>query len=320
MTYSIAIRTLGTNPDVLNRELNSILRQTVQPEKVVVYIAHGYSRPAFSVGKEEYVWVNKGMVAQRALRYDEISSEVILMLDDDVELADDSAARMLHAMGKYNMDCVAADTFCNQGMSIMQKCVAAVTNGVFPRCDDGWAFRIRRDGSFTYNNCPKSGFCMTETFSGPCWMVRKATLDQICIQDELWMEKMGFPYGEDAVESYKFFLNGFKCGVLYDAGVLNLDAKTSSGGYHADVKKFYTRSFGQFSTWWRMIYKSRNHQMLSASSFCLKAMWQFVLHVIIGIAKMDFRIPSNYIKGLVDARAFVHSDEFNDVPDYIINK
>ena len=320
MTYSIAIRTLGTNPDVLRLELNSIHRQTVQPEKVVVYIAQGYDRPAFSVGKEEYVWVNKGMVAQRALRYDEISSEVILMLDDDVELADDSAARMLHAMGKYNMDCVAADTFCNQGMSIMQKCVAAVTNGVFPRCDDGWAFRIRRDGSFTYNNNPTNAFCLTETFSGPCWMVKKSTLESIRIQDELWMEKMGFPYGEDAVESYKFFLNGFKCGVLYDAGVLNLDAKTSSGGYHADVKKFYTRSFGQFSTWWRMIYKSRNHQMLSASSFCLKAMWQFVLHVIIGIAKMDFRIPSNYIKGLVDARAFVHSDEFNNVPDYIVDK
>lgn len=320
MTYSIAIRTLGTNPDVLNRELNSILRQTVQPEKVVVYIAHGYSRPAFSVGKEEYVWVNKGMVAQRALRYDEISSEVILMLDDDVELADDSAARMLHAMGKYNMDCVAADTFCNQGMSIMQKCVAAVTNGVFPRCDDGWAFRIRRDGSFTYNNNPTNAFCLTETFSGPCWMVKKSSLESIRIQDELWMEKMGFPYGEDAVESYKFFLNGFKCGVLYNAGVLNLDAKTSSGGYHADVKKFYTRSFGQFSTWWRMIYKSRSHRMLSASSFLMKSMWQFVLHVILGIAKMDFRIPYNYIKGLVDARAFVHSDEFNNVPDYIVDK
>ena len=72
MTYSIAIRTLGTNPDVLCRELNSILRQTVQPEKVVVYIAKGYERPAFTVGNEEYVWVKKGMVAQRALRYDEI--------------------------------------------------------------------------------------------------------------------------------------------------------------------------------------------------------------------------------------------------------
>lgn len=60
--------------------------------------------------------------------------------------------------------------------------------------------------------------------------------------------------------------------------------------------------------------------MLSASSFLMKSIWQFVLHVILGIAKMDFRIPYNYIKGLVDARAFVHSDEFNDVPDYIVDK
>ena len=60
--------------------------------------------------------------------------------------------------------------------------------------------------------------------------------------------------------------------------------------------------------------------MLSASSFLMKSMWQFVLHVILGIAKMDFRIPYNYIKGLVDARAFVHLDEFNDVPDYIVDK
>lgn len=319
-SYSIAIRTLGTNPDILRRELNSILRQTVQPDKVVLYIAHGYERPPFTVGAEEYVWVNKGMVAQRALRYDDIDSDVILMLDDDVELASDSAERMLTAMEQYCADCVAADTFRNQDMSFRQKCVAAITNGVFPRRDDGWAFKIRRDGSFTYNNNPTNAFCLTETFSGPCWMVKKSSLESIRIQDELWMEKMGFPYGEDAVESYKFFLNGFKCGVLYDAGVLNLDAKTSSGGYHADVKKFYTRSFGQFSTWWRMIYKSRSHRMLSASSFLMKSMWQFVLHVIIGIAKMDFRIPSNYIKGLVDARAFVHSDEFNNVPDYIVDK
>ena len=84
MTYSVAIRTLGTNPTILKRELESVARQTVQPEKVVVYIAQGYERPAFTVGNEEYVWVKKEMVAQRALRYDEIDSDVVLMLDDDV--------------------------------------------------------------------------------------------------------------------------------------------------------------------------------------------------------------------------------------------
>lgn len=44
MTYSIAIRTLGTGGDNYRRLLRSITAQTVQPERVVVYIAEGYAR------------------------------------------------------------------------------------------------------------------------------------------------------------------------------------------------------------------------------------------------------------------------------------
>ena len=97
LTYSIAIRTLGTAGEKFRRELQSIAAQTVQPEKVVVYIAKGYPRPEFTVGREEYVWVAKGMHSQRALRYDEITSDCILMLDDDVLLAPDRAEKMLKA-------------------------------------------------------------------------------------------------------------------------------------------------------------------------------------------------------------------------------
>ena len=98
MTYSVAIRTLGTNADVLLSELESLAHQTVLPEKVIIYIARGYKQQESQIGMEEYVWVKKGMVAQRALEYREINSDVILMLDDDVELAPDSAEKMLNAM------------------------------------------------------------------------------------------------------------------------------------------------------------------------------------------------------------------------------
>ena len=94
MNYSIAIRTLGTSGEKFVRELESIKRQTVQPEKVVIYIAEGYERPQYTIGKEEYVWVKKGMVAQRALSYSEIDSPLLMMLDDDVELEPDSAERV----------------------------------------------------------------------------------------------------------------------------------------------------------------------------------------------------------------------------------
>lgn len=318
LSYSIVIRTLGKNPDVLHQELLSVWQQTARPDKVIIYIADGYERPPFNVGQEEYVWVQKGMVAQRALDYREIDSEVILLLDDDVELAKDSAERMLKAMEEHGADVVAADTFKNQEMTRMQKLMAWVTNGVYGRNDDGWAFKQCRNGSFSFNANPLSAFCWTETFAGPCWMVKRKVLEAVHLKDELWLDRMGFSYGDDAVESYKFFLNGYKCGVLYDGGVKNLDAKTSSGAYHKSDKMYYTRSFGMFATWWRMIYTSRDKKWLSAWLYVNKTIWQLFMHLCLGIGKRNLKIPYNYLNGLSDAWKYVHSEEFKAIPPYII--
>ena len=318
--YSVAIRTLGTNIEVLKCELESIECQTVQPERVIIYIAKGYEKPSFQVGKEEYIWVKKGMVAQRALEYREIDLGAILMLDDDVVLSPNSAERLLEAMDEHEADCVAADTFKNQEMTWKEKMMAFVSNGVYERNNDGWAFKQCRNGSFSFNKNPQTEFCWTETFAGPCWMVKKDVLKAAHLEDELWLDRMGFAFGDDAVESYKFHLNGYKCGVLYDSGVKNLDAKTSSGMYHKNDKKFYTRSFGIFATWWRMIYKSRDKKWLSALLFGLKAGWQLNLHILLGMVKMNVKIPYNYMKGLKDGWTFVHSDDFKNIPSYVINQ
>lgn len=320
LSYSIAIRTLGTNPDVLRLELESISRQTISPEKVLIYIAEGYVRPDFTVGKEEYVWVKKGMVTQRALEYREISSDVILMLDDDVELADDSAERMLNAMVDNEADCVAADTYKNQDMTMKQKLVAFATNFVYARGDDGWAFKQCRNGSFSYNGKPREGFYPTETFAGPCWMIKKEVLMAVRLQDELWLDEMGFAYGDDAVESYKIYINGYRSGVLYDSGVKNLDAKTSSGSYHRSEKKFYTRSFGMFAMWWRMIYLSRDKKWLSVLLYSVKALWLLIVNIVAGIAMLNAKIPYNYVKGICDAWAYVHSPEYKAIPPYIVTE
>lgn len=320
MTYSVAIRTLGKNAEVLKRELESVKNQTVKPDKVLIYIAEGYERPAFQIGMEEYLWVKKGMVAQRALEYCEIESDVILMLDDDVELADDSAEKLLNAMVQYGADCVAADTFKNQEMSWKQMLMAWVSNWVYARKDDGWAFKQNRDGGFSFNGNPRKTFCWTETFAGPCWMVKKNVLRAVQFEDELWMDRMGFSYGDDAVESYKIFLNGYLCGVLYESGVKNLDAKTSSSVYQKDGKKFYTRSFGLFTTWWRMIYSSRNKRWLSILALGAKSAWLLCVHCAIGIATLSLKVPSDYVRGLLDGWRFVHTNEFSAIPPYLIKK
>ena len=323
MTYSVAIRTLGTS-SALRSELESIHRQTVLPEKILVYIAEGYNRPEFTVGKEEYKWVPKGMVRQRALNYEDIESEFILFLDDDVELATNTAELLMNAANDFSADCIGADTFKNQDMPFKSKLYAAVTNLIFPRLNDQWAFKIHRNGSFSYNNNPKDGFYLSQSCAGPAWLCKKNVFLSLHLEDELWLEIMGFPFGEDVLETYKLFKNGFKLGVYYGSGIKNLDAKSSSGVFQKDEKKFYVRSYATFVLWWRMIFDFKDQSVfssiLSALSFGFKTVWLLLINTLAAILLRKIKIPYYYVKGIKDGWQFVHSDDYRRIPSYLIKE
>lgn len=320
LTYSVAIRTLGTSGEKFRRELVSIQRQTVQPERVVVYIAEGYARPDYTVGQEEYVWVRRGMMAQRALRYDEIDSDCILLLDDDVELSNDSAARLLQALTTYQADCVGADTFQNHRMTTKEKMWAAITNLVFPHWSKTWAFKMHRNGSFSYNNHPTKSFYLSQTCAGPASLWRKSALRALHFEDELWLDRLGFPYGEDALLSYKAHKNGMRMGVLYDAGIENLDAGTSSQSFRQGNRRMYVRSFASFAIWWRTCFRpgdtSGSQQLLAAACFAAKALWLLMGAAV--ITPFRHHTLTQYIGGMTDAWRYVHSAEFRSLPAYVL--
>lgn len=306
MTYSIAIRTLGTAGEKFRQELLSIAAQTVPPDRVVVYIAEGYPRPEFSVGKEEYVWVKKGMVAQRALRYDEIESDCVLMLDDDVRLAPDSAAKLLEAVEKQGFDCVAADVFENHKMPFSTKLKAALVNWVFPHFGNKWAFKMHRTGSFSYNWRPEPRCYPSQTCGGPTMMWRKDSFLKIHYEDELWMDSFGFAYGDDALLSYKLHVNGGKLGVLYDSGVKNLDAGSSSSGFKKSPEWIKVRTLASYMAWWRMCYRNGEDtawsRLLATILFGLKSIWLFLLMMGLSITRLDFKVLSSYVAGWHEGR------------------
>lgn len=152
--YSIVIRTLGKAGAAYQKELDSIDRQTVQPERIIVYLAEGYGRPKETIGREQIVYVKKGMVAQRALDYREVDTPYVLMLDDDVFLPESAVEKMAEVLLSEDADCVAADTFQNHKMSFISKMKAAVSNWAFPMFHSEWAIKIQRTGSFLYNISP----------------------------------------------------------------------------------------------------------------------------------------------------------------------
>lgn len=321
MTYSIAIRTLGTAGEKFLEELRSIASQTVLPEKVVIYIAEGYSRPEFTVGQEEYVWVKKGMVAQRALPYDEISSDCILLLDDDVRLAPDSAERMLRAMEEQNMDCVAADVFKNHEMSLGVKLKSALSNWVFPHCSKRWAFKIHRTGSFSYNIDPEPRCYLSQSCGGPAMLWRKETLLRTRLQDELWMDSLGFAYGDDALISYKLYRNGGRLGVLYDSGVENLDAGSSSSLFKKSPDRIRVMAKATLMIWWRSLYRNGadtfGSRLLAAVCFCSRVLWQFVGISLLSAVKLSPEIAISYCRGILEGIRSSKSKSFNSLSPFI---
>lgn len=322
MKYSIAIRTLGTSGEKFVRELESIKRQTVQPEKVVIYIAEGYARPEYTIGKEEYVWVKKGMMRQRVLRYEEIDSPLILLLDDDVELASDSAEKMIHALNEYHLDCIAADTFRNHKMPLSGKLYAAVTNLVFPHYSNKWAFKIHSNGSFSYNNRVMRDVYLSQSAAGPASLWKKDVFLALHLTDELWLEKFGFPYGEDALTFNKLYKNGHRLAVHYNSGIINLDGKSSSGSFQRDPKKFYTRSCASFLIWHRTCYNLKGlpayKKTWAALGFTFKTLWLFLIHVLASVYFSSPKVVFNYTKGICDGLKIIRSNEYRQIPNYIL--
>lgn len=329
-TYSIAIRTLGLAAEKFERELESIAKQTVRPDKVIVYVADTYEgkRDEGAYCGEEYISVERGMVAQRALPYHELKTEYVLLLDDDVELAPDSVEKMMKVMVETGADCVGADTYRNQDMPLWQKVYAMTTNLVFPHCDQQWAFKIHENGSFSYL---RKGLMNgvealpTQYVAGPCALWKKEAIQRLHWEDEKWMDEMEFSYMDDTVESYKLHVNGGKMYLLYDSGVKNLNAKTASGNYRSKATMFYTRARSTFCVWWRTIYevdkqRGGKNQISIMAGFVVKALWLMIVNLFAGLVYLNLKIPYYYVKGLADGWKFVHSESYQKIPSFLLKK
>ena len=319
MTYSVAIRTLGTSGEALRRELISLHRQSILPDKIIIYIAKGYSRPIFQIGIEQYVEVDKGMVSQRALPYNEIDSDYILLLDDDVELSVTSAEILLLQMKQNNADCIAADTFANHKMSIGSKLKAIISNFVFPRFNQKWAFKLHSNGSFSYINSPKKDIYQSQSAAGPASMWRKTALLSLHLEDEKWLDHLGFAYGDDDLEFYKLFINGGRLFVSFNSGIKNLDSKSSSSFFQQDNKKYYYRSYSNTTRWFRMHYEPKDYYLERIGAkwnYGIKAIWAGIIHAVIGVVSLKPNILVMYVRGIIDARKYIHSESYHAIPRY----
>ena len=259
MTYTVVIRTLGKAGDKFQKELDSICAQTIQPEEIIVYIAEGYPIPKETCGKERYVHVKKGMVAQRALQYTEVKTDWILFLDDDVFLPANAVEILFNHIMENGADVVSPNTFENHKMGWKTRLMNWILAKAVPFKSDKWAYKVLRSGGFGYNSNPTKDFYWSETNAGPCFLCRKKDFLKIHFEEEIWLDDAPYALPEDQVMFYKMHLNGLKVATIFNSGIVHLDAGTAvNTSSDRNRKMLYSEYRNQIIFWHKFIQPYQN--------------------------------------------------------------
>lgn len=301
--YSIAIRTLGKAGIKYQQMLDSIEQLTIQPRKIIVYIAEGYEIPKETINREIYVYTSKGMTAQRAIQFEEIETEYCLFLDDDVYLAPDSVEKMFLALEKYKADVISPALFFHK-FSFLQ----FITLNVVPHNDKEYAYKILPSGGFAYNEKNQKDICLSESNSGPCFLCKKSTMLSIDFKDELWLDETGYAMWDDQTMFYKMHLAGYKMLTIFNSGIVHLDAGSSKSGSDVIEKIVYADSRNRLIFWYKFIYKQKKGfpgKTKASIALCYSYIMQLLLSSVNSLRHFSLYRTKAFIKGINDAIIYI---------------
>ena len=306
--YTAVIRTLGTAGEKYQRLLTSLMEQTIKPTSIIVYIAEGYNIPKETVGVEQYVYVKKGMVAQRALPYDEVQTEWMLFLDDDLYLPPNFVEMLYDQIVENDADVISPDIFPNHERPFSGKVMMAISGRMFPHRDDGkWGYKVIRTGGYSYNNHPTKSVYRSQTNAGACFLCRKGDFEKIHFEDELWMDMLGYPVGEDQVMYYKMHLSNLKQLTSYHTGIIHLDAGDNRNPQKERMLLYADIRF-KILFWYRFLYSQEKNYLLKMwDVLCLTYFLFFAL--FISFVKCRWDILKVKWQAIKDARSLIKSGE-----------
>lgn len=311
--YTAVIRTLGTAGEKYQKMLDSLNTQTIKPKKILVYIAEGYSIPKETVGYEQYIYVKKGMVAQRALTYDEVDSEYILFLDDDLSFPSDTVERMFALLCENNADVISPDIYPNAKRSFFQEMLMTLSGRMRARRNDSyWGYKVMRNSGYSYNKYPSKEVYWSQTNAGACFLCSKKVFLSIKFSEELWMDKLKYALGDDQVMFYKMYLCGYKILTWYGHSFIHLD-----GGHNMEKSKKEKLIYSDFRFktifWHRYIYMPDNSLLSRCLSF-FSILYSLMFALSVSLLKFDFKIFKLKYKAIVDALIFIRSYEYKRIP------
>lgn len=316
VSYTAVIRTLGVAGDKYQRLLDSLKSQSIPPQDILVYIAKGSPLPEETIGVERYVYVNKGMVAQRALAYDEVNTEYILFLDDDLEFPADTVENMFAILNRHNGDVISPDIYPNSDRPVYSEIMMTISGRMRPRYrDDYWGYKVMETAGYSYNKKPMRDVYPSQTNAGACFLCRKEDFLRIHFEEEIWLDRMSYPIGEDQTMYFKMYCSGMTVLTWYNHKFIHLDAGNNMS-YEKELKRLYCDIFFKSVFWHRFLYLPQR-SMLKRFRSVFSIVYYLTFAILISLVKFQFGVLSSKVTALRDAYLFVKSNEYKDMPEIV---
>lgn len=314
MKYTAVIRTLGQAGEKYQRTLDSLISQNMPPEEIIIYIAEDYPLPKETCGKERFVTVKKGMIAQRALPYNEVKTEWILFLDDDVYLPVDGVQQLFKAVDVYGAEVVSPDVFDNSARSVKSEILMTISGRMRARRGDKkWGYKVMRTAGYSYNQTPNKGVLLSQSNAGPCFLCRNSNFQKIRFADEIWLDKMGYPIGEDQIMYYKMYLAGLKVMTIYGTGIEHLDAGANLGNKNKELRLVGADYYFRRIFFDRFILRPERNQLKRLwSRICIGYFYTFGMAV--SLLKGEYVVLKAKYDSLRRAEEFLKSDSYRSLP------
>lgn len=282
--YSIYIRTIGKGGDKYQRLLDSIKRQTIQPEEVVVVLPYGYYKPKERLGYERFAYSEKGMVRQRLYAIDDVKTPYVLLLDDDVEFEALYVEKLFRTMIKAKAQCcipILKDN--SKSFSRIKIFINKfIGSEVHKNTNDNFFMKINLFGGFIFNtNMQPNVQYYSQTGHGSNCFVESEAIKEIHLEEELWLEDSGYALPEDQVMFYKLFISGNKIAVCPDVYFCHLDAaSTNDGKRQARIAQAKAGNFLVF--WYRYIHSQYSgiRRIKSTLYITHRIFWECLLYLI----------------------------------------
>lgn len=320
--YSVVIRTTGKAGEKYKRLLNSIDALVPRPREVIVVLPEGYDLPAERLGWETFHFCPKGMVTQRLYGIQVCRTPYALISDDDIAFDSDFVQKLYQPIRDNGFGMSAGPLIEFLPPKGIQTLLWALGAAAIPaRSNEAPYVAVLPTTGYVYNrniDTTKTRVYETQSAAWTCFFADMEKLRSIRMEDELWLDKLGYSAHDDTVMFYKAWLRGIKTAIVSTANYQHLDGRTSTKGRPVQVKR--SMGFTRYILWHRFFYEQSKGLGKLWCILCItyRNLFQMFIDVVrCMVGKRSFSEVKAYIDGTLSGLKWVKTDEYQKIPPLV---